>query len=528
MPYNGGENASAWPGILGEYCQPVIRNRTDNQTTILLVAFGGCAALSVGIAVLMVTNSVAYGLAGAIAALGTFAALASTEAALYATITVACLDGLIKGLSPGMWSVLLKDAFLGVAIMRWMWEGITGAPRQSLGHPVALPAVLFIAYCVGQMFNTETMSWMLAIAGLRTWVIWIPVFAIAYDTFRTRRQFERLIMYIAFLSAATGIYGVVQHRIGFEHLTEISPSFAWYSHFRQGDLIRAPGTYVHPGTAGEAMSFAAILCAGVALASRPFSLLQTTLLAAAPVCLVALTATGSRTSLFGAGVGMLAFVLLVRKPQIMIALVLLVSIGLWQSDRYAGQAMSRRFSKEMLNVRSAWLRATAPFTKASEVLAKYPLGTGVASGTGVGRAGFYVEDPLLVKSETAVLIENEMGRAMKELGLPGAGLLMWLLWRCLRGCYLGWRDSTGRDRWLTAALFAGALNLVAQMLTGSALYLAPGGIYFWAACALASRVADYERQDREAAQAALERTPEESAEWENLARRRGLPNGSPP
>lgn len=503
------------------------RTRADSQTTVLLVGFACCTALSVGLAVLMVSNSVTYALAGAIAGLGTFAALASTEAALYATITIACLDGLIKGLSPGMWTVLLKDVFLALAILRWGWEGLIGVPRQSLSHPVALPAFLFMAYCAGQMFNTETMSWMLAIAGLRTWIIWIPVFAITYDTFRTRRQFERLVLYVALLSAATGVYGVIQHRIGFEHLTEISPSFAWYSHFQQGQLIRAPGTYVHPGTAGEAMSFAAILCAGVALACRPFSLMQTMLLASAPVCLVALTATGSRTSLFGAVVGMVAFVLLVRRPQIFIALALVVAIGLWQSDRYAGQAMTQRFSKEMLNLRSAWIRAIGPVYRAGEILAKYPLGTGVASGTGVGRAGFYVDDPLVVKSDTAVLIENELGRAMKELGFPGAGLLLWLLWRALWGCYLGWRDSTGRDRWLTAALLAGALNLCAQLFTGSALYLAPGGIYFWAACALGARVPDYERQDREAAQAALQRTPEQAEEWDKLARRRGLPTGSP-
>jgi hypothetical protein len=275
------------------------------------------------------------------------------------------------------------------------------------------------------------------------------------------------------------------------------------------------------------MSFAAILCAGVALAARPFSLMQMLLLAAAPTCLVALTATGSRTSLFGAAVGLTAFVLLVRRPQIFIALALVVTIGLWQSDRYAGQAMNQRFSKEMLNLRSAWFRAIGPFYRAGEIMAKYPLGTGVASGTGVGRAGFYVDEPLVVKSDTAVLIENELGRAMKELGFPGAALLLWLLWRALRGAYTGWRDSSGRDRWLTAALLAGALNLFAQLFTGSALYLAPGGIYFWAACALGSRVPDYERQDREDAAAAFERTPEQVEEWEKLARRRGLPNGSP-
>lgn len=483
---------------------------------MVLVAGTVTVSLAVGIGLLMTHHSPLVALVGMVAAAGTFAALASTEAALYALIAVACFDGLIKGMQPGMASMVLKDVFLAVALAHWAWDGMNRRPRVSLGHPVALPAVLFVAYCFAQMFNTETMSWTLAIAGLRSWIIWIPVFFIAYDTIRTRRQFERLMMFVAFISAGTGIYIIVQHQIGFAHLYAVSPHFGFYTRFEHGVALRAPGTYVHPGTAGSAMSFAATVCAGVGLAARAFSPTQLLLLASAPVCLIATAATGSRAPLVGAIFGLLAFLLMTRRPRLWLGLAAVIFIAAWQSEHFVGRMMSVRYSQSRLNPGVIWGRAVGPFTKGFDLLSRYPLGTGVASGAGSGRALRYMDEPVYVKDHAAVFIENELGRAMKELGLPGFLLLVWLLYRALRGGIVGWRLSTGRDRWLAGGLMAGAVNMAIQLMVGSALYLAPGGIYFWMACALASRMPDYEAQERAALE---ERTPEDIAAWEELARR---------
>ena len=493
-----------------------MNDRSGPQTTVLLTAGAVTVSLAVGLGLLMSYNSPLIAAVGMVAAAGTFAALASTEAALYALIAVACFDGLIKGLHPSMVTMFLKDAFLAIALLHWVWDGVNRSPRASLGHPVAVPAVLFSLYCAAQMFNSENISWMLALAGLRSWVVWIPVFFIAYDTIRTRAQFERLVLFVAIISAGTGVYGIIQHRIGFEHLYRLSSNFGFYTKFAHGAAVRAPGTYVHPGTSGSAMSFAAMLCAGTALASRAFSLRQILLLAAAPVCLVALVASGSRAPLVGVAIGTVLFLLLTRRPHLLLALVLVGIIGFWQSEKYVGRMMSSRYSKSRLNMTVIWGRATGPFRTGFDMLAKYPLGAGVATGVGAGRAVFLIDEPMYVKDETAVFVENELGRAMKELGLPGLALLVWLLWRAIASGFTGWRTSTGRDQWLVSGLMAGAVNLAVQLMVGSALYLAPGGPYFWIACALASRVPDYEAQDRDAPD---QRTPEDIAEWERLARR---------
>ncbi len=489
------------------------KNQPDPQLTALLTVGTVCSAIAVGVGVMMTQNNALLALVAAIATLGTVAAIASTEAAIYAVIAVACFDGIIKGFHPSMFSMLLKDIFLAIALAHWIWDGMNGSPRISLSHRVAAPAVMFILYCTAQMFNSENVSWALALAGLRSWCVWIPVFFITYDTIRTRKQFERLILFIAVISAVTGVYGIVQHRIGFQHLYKISSSFAFYTAFAHGANVRAPGTYVHPGTAGSAMSFAATVCIGVALAARAFSLRQVLLLLAAPICLAAMAATGSRAPLVGAAIGLMAFILMTRRAHLVVGLIILLLIGGWQAEKYVGRMMSARYSQSRLNMTVIWQRAIGPFTRGFEMLSLYPLGTGVASGTGAGRAVFLMDEPMHVKSETAVLIENEVGRAMKELGLPGTALFLWLLWRVFTSAFAGWAHSTGRDAWLASGLVASALNLALQLMVGSSLYLAPGGIYFWMACALASRIPDYAAQD---AMALAKREPEQVQEWERL------------
>lgn len=495
-----------------------MNDHAQQQNALIIGTCAVALTLVAGMGVYMATNDGLLALVGAAAALGLFGALVSAEVALYVTILVACLDGLIKGLAPSMLTMALKDVFIGLALLRWMWDGLNGVPRRSLGHPVALPAFLFIVYCAAQMFNSESASWLLALAGLRSWTIWIPAFFIAYDVCHNRKAFERMIMFIAVISAATGVYVVIQHQIGFQHLYNISSNFGYYKNFQQGTAVRAPGTYVHPGTAGAAMSFAATVCLGVALASPAFSLRQILLLASAPVCWVAMVATGSRAPLVGAAIALVSFVLLTRRPQLLIALLVVGMLSMWQAQKYAGVMVSSRYTSSRLNLHAIWARASGPFEKGFDLLSRYPLGTGVAAGAGTGRAYAMVDEPLLVKSEAAVFIENELGRAMKELGLPGIWLFLWLLWRAVGGGLRGWRTSQGRDQWLASGLVASALNLVIQLMVGSALYLAPGGIYFWIACALAARVPDYEAQDREAL---TERTREQEAQWEALAARAG-------
>lgn len=477
-----------------------------------------CAAVGVGIWLLMIGKSQPVALASAVASFAALGALASAETAFYALVAVSCVDGFLKSAVPSAISVVLKDIFLALALGHWLWGFALGHPRPSTATPVALPALLFVLYCIAQMFNSENMSWILALAGLRSWIIWIPVFFIVYDTMYTRRQLDRLILIIAVLSAATAIYGVVQTKIGFGHLYNISPNFSFYRVFMQGEAVRAPSTYVNPGTAGEAMGFAAVACGGAALAAV-FSVRQLILAAGGVLSAIGMLATASRAPMLGAMTALTTATLLSRAPRLVIGLMLVAVVGAWQAGRHVGPQAFDRYQHGMLSRETIVARVRTPLENALVMLARYPLGTGIASGVGTGRALHYVDQPVAVKETVSGFVENEFGRAMKELGLPGFALFMWMLWRVISLGVRGTLRCRGRDRVLAAALMSAAIGVAMQLWVGSALYLAPGGIYFWMACALAARMPEH--AEAEQAAAVPERTPEQVDQWRRLQQRVG-------
>ncbi len=117
------------------------------------------------------------------------AALGSLEVAMIGLLAIAYVDGFLKGLI--------------VSTITVFWLGLTRQRWEALRLPVILPAFLFIIYCVAQMFNTETASLLVALAGLRSWVIWIPVLIVAYEYMTTQAHIERMLLAVVVLSIYT-------------------------------------------------------------------------------------------------------------------------------------------------------------------------------------------------------------------------------------------------------------------------------------------------------------------------------------
>ena len=190
---------------------------------------------------------------------------------------------------------------------------------SSLRVPLVYPAVLFTVYCGAQVMNTSTNSPLVALAGLRSWIVWIPVAFIAYQTIRRPRQVHQVVMLLLFLSLITGAYGIYQYRAGFGHLYELGPGFAFYNRFGwDEESVRATSTFVSPGAFGAAMSLAVIIALGAAAHLRGWFGKGVALLTGA-TCLVGLGTSASRAPLLGLVVGGLGILLLVRKPRLIVA-----------------------------------------------------------------------------------------------------------------------------------------------------------------------------------------------------------------
>ena len=429
---------------------------------------------------------------------GLIAALSSLEVAMIGLVVICYVDGFLKGLVVSAASVFAKDIVLAIGIIRWLWLGLTRQRWEALHLPVILPAILFTLYCTAQMFNTETASPLVALAGLRSWVVWIPVLIIAYDYMTTRAHIERMLLTIVLLSLVTGIYAIVQYNLGFGHLYALGSGFDFYDRFTWGSGVRAVSTFVGPGALGDAMSLSAIFCIGAVLYMRGKAWLKPLMISTAAICLVALATSGSRAPLLGLVVGGLGLLLLLRQPRFLFAAAVVGILAVGVLNNYAGGAFEARYNPRMLGYRTVIGRAAVPMIGSIKSALSNPLGVGVATGTGVGRGQLVVGgQPLVVKRTVGGMVENEYGRALHELGFPGFALFLWLLYAAVKMTVSSFmRVRTVESRSLIAACLAVMLSSLARLAVGSAIYLVPGGPMFWLAAAMAVRSADLEVAER--------------------------------
>jgi hypothetical protein len=422
------------------------------------------------------------------------ASLASLEIGVSMLLVVSFLDGFIKGLDPSKLSVFVKDLFLLVALARWGWECLLRRHWPALRMPVTVPAALFIVYCLMQMFNTATADWRVALAGLRTWIVWIPVAYVVYDVARSRANVQRLMVIVIVMAFLTGLYGMIQYRIGFAHLNALGPGFEFYARrfAAPGETVRATSTFVSPGALGAAMSLSAVIAlAGAAfLTTRGLKVFSAI---TAAVCLVGLGASASRAPLLGLVAGGGTLLMLMRRPRVLITLMLSGVVFVWLVSSFAGGAFARRYNREMLKPEGMIKRVMLPFRHGWDSLQEYPLGVGVASGVGIGRGAEALGTGSLRTGEAGGFVENEYGRVLRELGFPGVFLFLWMLYRVFKGnirSYLGCRTSAYRA--VAAACVSVTVSIVFQLAVGSALYLAPGGLIFWACYAISQRLPELE------------------------------------
>ena len=427
------------------------------------------------------------------------AALFSMEVAILALIVIAFTDGFVKCLVVSPATLLAKDAMLMAGLICWVWLGLTTHRWQALRLPIILPAFVFTLYCVAQTFNTETAHYLVAMAGLRSWIIWIGVLVVAYEYMTTRAHIERMVLVIMVLALATGIYGITQYNVGFGHLYALSGGFGYFSGFSWGSGVRALSTFVQPGAFGDAMSLSAILCVGAVPFIRGKRWLRTLLVITASVCVVGLATSASRAPLLGLVVGGLSLLVLVRRPQLLFTAILVGILAVAVLDNFAAGAFEARYNPKMVNYFTVVDRATEPLLKGIRSAAERPLGVGVATGVGVGR-GLAVLEPgtARVGATAGGMVENEYGRALRELGIPGFVLFVWLLYAVVKGTVSSFsRARTIAARSLIAACLGVIISTIARLAVGSALYMAPSGPLFWLAAAMAARAADIDVAERQ-------------------------------
>ncbi len=479
------------------------RGKGSAQGVLAAAAIGGAFLLAVLLAAVIGYGQPSKALLLSLVIGATIASAASLEIGVSLLLVLAFLDGFIKGLDPSKLSVFVKDFFLLIALGRWGWENLLRRNWPALRMPVTVPAALFVVYTLMQMFNTATADWRVALAGLRTWIVWIPVAYVVYDVARSRLHVQRLMLLVIITAFVTGLYGMIQYRIGFQHLLALGPGFEFYARRfgAPGETVRATSTFVSPGALGAAMSLSVViaLAGAVFLPTRGLKALSTT---TAAVCLVGLGASASRAPLLGLVAGGITLLVLMRRPRVLAMILLAAVVFLWLASSFAGGAFARRYNREMLAPEGMVHRVMIPFRHGWDSLQEHPLGVGVATGRGIGRGADALGASYFRVGEAGGFVENEYGRVLRELGFPGIFLFLWMLYRVIKGNIVTYRTCrTTAYRAVAAACVSVTVSIIFQLAVGSALYLAPGGLLFWAFYAVSQRLPELEAAELTAAQA---------------------------
>ncbi|MBM3473655.1 MAG: hypothetical protein FJX75_10340 [Armatimonadetes bacterium] len=425
------------------------------------------------------------------------------EWAILGLVVMSNFDGFLKPLFAERFSLFLKDYFIFLAAVRWLWGLFSGESRPSVRTLIAAPALIFAGYVIAQVANPNSQSLTLSLAGVRAWLLWVPVFFIAYDYLESRRQIERLWQVAMLVGVVVAAYGIVQYFIGFNHLFRLSREFAYYAKMAYtagaGErVLRVFSTMVHPGAFGSAMGFMTLVASGLAFSARSHGWRIASLLCI-PVLAMALFLSGARAAMLGTGLGLVVFIAFSRRPALLIVAGVLLLGGFWQSWRLTRGGLEDRV--ESLSWEYVSERASHPFEMGLEVAAQHPFGVGVSYGSGVARSEAGRRAP--GDRTQTLFIENDFGRALAELGV-GAVLYGVLLVAAAAACCMAQlRLRTPANATLAAALLGGAVSIAVTLAVGAALYVAPGGLYFWLAVASVMRLPDIEK----AAVAAADESP---------------------
>jgi len=213
-------------------------------------------------------------------------------------------------------------------------------------------------------------------------------------------------------------------------------------------------------------------------------------------CLVGLATSASRAPLLGLVFGVVGILILLRNPKLLVAAGLIGAITLWQVGSSPGAPLSGAITPRCLPATSSWGARSrpSPMASARRSTTRWARAWPRAWAWAARRAWSGIpREAWTSRKEAEGFVENEYGRSLRELGIPGTVIFAWLLLSALASGFWAYkRLHTNRYRAVAGATVGIMLNLLAQMAVGSALYLVPGGILFWLFYAIARRLPELE------------------------------------
>ncbi len=394
------------------------------------------------------------------------------------------------------------DVLLATVILRWLASALPERRSLLRGVPFAAPLTAFMVLCLILMFSPLTHP-ILALGGVKAYVIPIVVYFLAYQVFVTPDQVRHALLALSIPAFFVAAYTFVQLSSGLAELRVLMSPGELAARFQgtiqldagTGDLVFRPfSTLQDAGTAAHfnlISFFLAVAIMGTLAGHKDtgnrWSLIALPLAFLAAAAVVISAVRIAWTGLF-IGVVYVAWLSRGRSLNLVPLLAIAVVAGfLFAGDTYLGRDLFRRAQTMTTPVETFEQdRAFGWWYNNMWMVENTPLGVGMGKAApGLGGIeklvavdrGFWLPPP-----------DNLVGALLIEVGVPGMLLLLGTIVSMLVRATALLGHLAGTSRALATGLTGMLLAMFIAGIAGTGLFSTPVNLYFWVLSAFLMRL----------------------------------------
>lgn len=386
----------------------------------------------------------------------------------------------------------LPDALCLILVIKSLTllsQGKAPWPRNGVSKAI----VILTAFCLLEFLNPQA-PLIRSLAGFRAWLFYTFLFFSGYSMLQTRQQFYRVYTAIIILTMITGLYGLVQWRLGPEALLAVEGTsklaqygriMAWKDEATGTMLFRAFSTFVAPGVFGTNMVMGLIIAVAVVIARGIPGWMRWVSVATIPIAAAGAIVTGSRTAVVIAAMGLI-ILLMLRRGRAVLITVLITPIAVWSGVSLTTTLFSARYAT-ILDMKEFTDKWQVPLFNGMKIAADNPVGMGLGFTAGMPSLGSFSNNNLMVQMGN-FNVDSGVGAAAAELGFAGLIIYVYLLLMVCTETMRAWlriKDPLWRDA-LLAPVVMSVLFAASAVIWPMAASL-PYSIYFWALLGMAFR-----------------------------------------
>jgi hypothetical protein len=442
-----------------------------------------------------------------IAALGAVMAVRYWQHALFGVFVLLVFEGALrKWAFPSAQAqiYLVKDAILLAVYLGFVLDGRRNQPiLRGVG---SIKIVLLLAFAFGcfEVFNPNSPSILVGLAGLKTYFLYVPIAFILPYAFKSREHLLRMIRLYLVMAIPVALLGFIQVAAGPDSFlntyvshTEDSPTLTHFG--REMNIVRTAGTFSYISGYTAFLTFVAFLAVGYNLANGWRIKNNVAPVLALTLVVGAMFTTGSRAPIYTLVAAAPVILWLAASGRVLpvrtaVRLCLLVPVVGFVALHLSPRAFEAFAERATESSDSAVDRLLSPVNQTIEALSGAPaLGMGIGATHPSALTIMGAKWPWWLQD---LLVEDEMARVTVELGLIGL-LLLYGVRLLITAFALRWAlsfsDPAYRALGIVLAAYLG-LGII-----GSIVLNATAGLYYWGALGLLLSMRRFEQSTRKEA-----------------------------